>query len=75
MPGRLFESLSENSTSGEDTIPTRIPGIRLPGRIPGILVLRGHSSAPTAPPGVLPLLSLIAPIVRVFVKIRTTYCL
>ena len=44
MPGRLYESLSENSTSGEDTIPTTIPGIRLPGRIPGILVLRGHST-------------------------------
>ena len=49
MPGRLFESLSENSTSGEDTIPTRIPGIRLPGRIPGILVLRGHSITELSP--------------------------
>jgi len=44
LPGRFSNNFSENLASSEDTIPTRRPGIRLPGRLPSIPVLRGHSS-------------------------------
>jgi hypothetical protein len=45
LPGQFSNNFSENLASSEDTIPTRRPGVRLPGRIPGIPVLQGHSTA------------------------------
>jgi hypothetical protein len=44
LPGQFSNNFSENLASSEDTIPTRRPGVRLPGRIPGIPVLQGHST-------------------------------
>jgi hypothetical protein len=49
LPGRFSNNFSENLASSEDTIPTRRPGRRLPGRLPGIPVLCGHSTGSVRP--------------------------